>query len=131
MNVKSRLCRWTMFAVSPVRRLSMPMTSYPRSRSVSDRCDPMNPAAPVMTARFFIGFTRLVCVFVEETLQEREPHDLQIEPHRPIFDVVQVVLDALLERGVAAPAVDLRPTGQPRLHFVAQHVLRNLVLELG
>ena len=31
---------------------------------------------------------------------------------------------------VAAPAVDLRPAGEAGLHLVAQHVLRNLVLEL-
>src|SRR6478672_10863916 len=138
MNVKSRLCRWTMLAVSPVRRLSMPMTSYPRSRSVSDRCDPINPAAPVMTARFFIGFdwrvvtsdSRLIGVFMEEALQERQPHDLQIESHRPVFNVVKVVLDPLFERGVAAPSVDLRPPREPGLHLVAQHILRNLVLEL-
>ena len=35
-----------------------------------------------------------------------------------------------LERRVAAPAVDLRPAGQAGLHLVAQHVLRNAVLEL-
>ena len=40
-----------MFAVSPVSRLSIPTTECPRSRSASDRCDPMNPAAPVMTMR--------------------------------------------------------------------------------
>ena len=38
-----------MFAVAPVRRLSMPTTEWPRSSSVSARCDPMKPAAPVMT----------------------------------------------------------------------------------
>src|SRR5262245_47403491 len=69
-------------------------------------------------------------MFVEEPAQERQPHDFQIEPHRPVLDVVQVVLDALLDRRVAAPAVDLRPAGDAGLHLVAQHVLRNLVLEL-
>ena len=45
-----------MFAVSPVSRLSIPTTECPRSSSVSDRCEPMNPAAPVMTIRD-IGFS--------------------------------------------------------------------------
>ena len=49
---------------------------------------------------------------------------------RPVLDVVEVVLDPLLERGVAAPAVDLGPAGDPGLHLVAQHVLRDPVLEL-
>src|ERR1700676_1163816 len=137
MNVKSRLARCEMFAVSPVRRLSMPTTSYPRSRRASERCEPMKPAAPVMTTGCFIGrsFQRLgcqpsVCVFVEEAPDEREPHDLQVESDRPVLDVVQVVLDPLLERRVPAPAVDLRPSGQSRLHLVAKHVLRDPVLEL-
>ena len=34
---------------SPVSRLSMPTTRRPRSSRVSDRCEPMKPAAPVMT----------------------------------------------------------------------------------
>ena len=55
---------------------------------------------------------------------------LRSRRHRPVLDVVEVVLDALLERGVAAPAVDLRPAGDAGLHLVAQHVLRNAVLEL-
>src|SRR5215207_4576845 len=49
MKWKSRFARCAMFAVAPVRRLSIPMTVCPRSSSVSERCDPMNPAAPVMT----------------------------------------------------------------------------------
>src|SRR5437762_1458899 len=124
MKVKSRLTRWAMFAVSPVSRLSIPMTAYSRSSSVSARCDPMKPAAPVMTTRFLVG------MLVEEPAQQRQPHDLQIEPHRPVLDVVEVVLDPLLDRGVAAPAVHLRPAGDAGLHLVAQHVLRDLVLEL-
>src|SRR5215831_8628951 len=128
MKVKSRFCRCEMFAVSPVSRLSMPMTAYPRSSSVSARCDPMNPAAPVITARRFE--LELVGMFVEEALHDRQPHDLQVEAHRPVFDVVEVVLDALVEGGVSPPAVDLRPSGESRLHLVTQHVLRNAVLEL-
>ena len=61
---------------------------------------------------------------------EREPHDLEVETERPVLDVVEVVLDALLDRRVAAPAVDLGPAGDPRLHLVPQHVLRVAVLEL-
>src|SRR6185436_9022352 len=69
-------------------------------------------------------------MLVEEPLEEREPHDFQIEANRPVFDVIQVVLDSFLQRGVAAPAVDLRPASQAGLYFVAEHVLRDLVLEL-
>src|SRR5580700_10629356 len=103
----------------------------------------MNPAAPVMTTRglliadFRSGPTRrqamsrrLVCVLVEEALDDRQPHDLHIETNGPVLDVVEIILDALLERRIPAPAVHLRPPGQPGLHLVPQHVLRDPVLEL-
>src|SRR5882672_10260863 len=77
------------------------------------------------------GRRRSVRMFMKEASQEREPHDLQVEPHRPVLDVVQVVLDPLFNRRVPAPAVDLRPARDAGLHLVAQHVLRDLVLELG
>src|SRR5689334_12256426 len=115
-----------MLAVSPVSRLSMPMTLSPRSRNASARWEPMKPAAPVMTTRAM----GLVGVLVEEALHERQPHDLQVEGDRPVLDVIEVVLDPLLDRGVAAPAVDLGPAGEAGLHLVAEHVLRHPLLEL-
>src|SRR5262249_54814333 len=124
MNVKSRLARCEMFDVSPVSRLSIPITVKPRSSSVSARCDPMKPAAPVTTTRCLVG------MLVEEPAEQRQPHDLEVEAYRPVLDVIEVVLDALLDRRVPAPAVDLRPAGDAGLHLVPQHVLRNLVLEL-
>src|SRR6185436_13286939 len=72
----------------------------------------------------------LVRVFVEEAAEQREPHDFQVEPHRPVLNVVEVVFDALLERRVAAPAIDLRPAGQSSFYLVPQHVLRETVPEL-
>src|SRR5688500_7560417 len=48
---------------------------------------------------------------LEEPADEREPHDLEVEGDGPVLDVIQVVLDPLLERRVAPPAVDLRPAG--------------------
>src|SRR5215203_5721909 len=122
MNVKSRFARCAMLAVSPVNRLSMPTTEWPRSRSASERCDPMKPAAPVMTIR-------LESMPVESS-DDGQPHDLDVEADRPVFDVVEIVLDALFERRVAAPAVHLRPPGDPRFDLVAEHVLRDAVLEL-
>src|SRR6266516_1256395 len=103
MNEKSRFTRCEMLAVSPVSRLSMPITVKSRSRSVSARCDPMKPAAPVTTTRCLVG------MLVKEAAEQREPHDFQIELHGPVLDVIQVVLDAFLDRGIAAPAMHLRP----------------------
>src|SRR5262245_52539719 len=71
-----------------------------------------------------------VCVSVEEPFDDGEPHDLEVEAHRPVLDVIEVVLDALLERRVTTPAVDLGPPGQAGFHLVAQHVLRDAMLEL-
>src|SRR5260370_12616458 len=73
---------------------------------------------------------RSVSVLAEEAAPDRPDQDLQVEPKRPALDVVEVVLDALLERRVPAPTVDLRPAGHARLDLVAQHVSRYLASEL-
>src|ERR1051325_565156 len=131
MNSKSRSRRCAMLVMSPVRRLSMPTTEWPRSSSASQRCDPMNPAAPVTT---LLGMqksqSRLVGGSAKQPAHDREPHDLQVERDRPVLDVIQVELDPLFERRVATPPVDLRPAGDPGLDLVSQHVLRDAVLEL-
>src|SRR5918993_3283547 len=82
----------------------------------------MKPAAPVMT-------TRLEGMSMEST-DDGQPHDLQIEADGPVLDVVEIVFDALFERRVTTPAVDLGPAGDARLDLVTQHVLRDPVFEL-
>src|SRR5262245_21854420 len=67
---------------------------------------------------------------MEETLDDGQPHDLQIKSDRPVLDVVEVVLVALFEGRVATPAVHLSPASQTGLDFVTKHVLRDSVLEL-
>src|SRR5919107_166359 len=136
MNTKSPPARCAMLARSPVSRLSMPTTAQSRLRSSSARWEPMNPAAPVMTTRrlslmatFYFALSTLFSAR-EDAAEQRHPHDFEVERHRPVFDVIQIELDALLERGVPAPAVDLRPPGDARLDLMAQHVLREAVLEL-
>src|SRR5690242_10322122 len=79
----------------------------------------MDPASPLD------GGTAL-----EEAANQGEPHNLDVERHRPVLDVVEVELDALFERRVAAPPIHLRPAGDARLDLVAQHVLRDAVFEL-
>src|SRR5262249_20541369 len=107
----------------------------------------MNPAAPVTSVRgTSLRFTRgilwetavrggslyfaLIRVLLPEAAEQREDQDLHVQQQRPVLDVVQVVLDPLLDRRVAAPAVDLRPARDAALHAVAQHVLRDALLEL-
>ena len=50
-------------------------------------------------------------MLVEETAEERQPHDLDVEADRPVLDVIQVVLDALKSaRGNRAKAARLLGT---------------------
>src|SRR5690606_30248671 len=61
--------------------------------------------------------------------------DVQVEHHRPVLDVVEVVLDPALDLlrcvGFPAPAVDLRPAGDARLDLVAREVaVDDLAIEL-
>src|SRR5882672_1083525 len=114
-STKSRPERCAMFETSPVIRLSIPTTEWPLSSRYSERCEPRKPAAPVTRVRGW-----LVGMFLAETSEERQDQDLHVEQQRPVLDVVQVVLDALLDRGVAAPAVYLRPARDAALHAVAQ-----------
>src|SRR5205085_11934851 len=132
MNTKSRPARWAMFARSPVNRLSMPTTEQSRLRSSSARCDPMKPAAPVITIRRFIsrGGPASQRLSLENAAEECHPHDFQIERHGPVLDVVQVELDPFFEGRVAAPSVHLGPAGNAGLYLVAKHVLREAMLEL-
>src|SRR3546814_5508917 len=64
---------------------------------------------------------------VVEHHEDRLDHDPEVEEHRPVLDVEQVVFDALaqllLSVRLAAPAVDLRPAGDARLDAVAGRVL--------
>src|SRR6187401_3871390 len=99
---------------SPVTRLSIPMTESPRARSVSQRWDPMKPAAPVTTMRAIVFRSGAL----EQTPDEGQPHDLQVERHRPVLDVIEVVLNSLLQRRVPTPAIDLRPSGDPGFDLV-------------
>src|SRR4051812_6752939 len=52
-----------------------------------------------------------VRVAIHEAVPDRQPQDAQVEQRRPVRDVVEIELDALAERRVAAPAVDLGPAG--------------------
>src|SRR5262249_29915651 len=114
MNWKSLSRRCARLDMSPVSRLSRPMTLCPRASKVSQRCEPMKPAAPVTTVVGMNGLVRDAAI--EKAANDRQPHDLDVEADRPVFDVVQVVLDALLERRVPAPPVHLRPASDACFH---------------
>src|SRR5436309_1805451 len=68
------------------------------------------------------GQKRSVRARVAEHAGEGQQDDLDVERYRPVPDVVEVVLDAAVERRVAAQSVHLRPAGDAGLDVVAQHV---------
>src|ERR1051325_2873008 len=68
--------------------------------------------------------------------RDRGPHqDVEVEQHRPVLDVVEVVLDAVLHLlgagELAAPAVDLRPAGDAGLDSVAGEIAVDRLVELA
>src|SRR5450432_2105364 len=62
-------------------------------------------------------------------VNDRQRDDAQVEPDRPIFNVVQIIPDPFLQVGSAAEIVDLCPAGNARLDQVLLHVTRDLLLE--
>ncbi len=55
---------------------------------------------------------------------------MEVEPDAPVFDVVDVVLDAGGEVGVAAETVDLGPAGHAGFDEMARKVVRDFAGEL-
>lgn len=68
-------------------------------------------------------------VLVREPFEYGEKNDLEVKPQRDVFDVEQVVRDALLHLvkgvGFTAKAVDLCPAGDAGFDFMASHVTRH------
>src|ERR1700722_13571571 len=69
----------------------------------------------------------------QDLASDRQHHDSQIKPDRPILDIRQIasdpVLDLLDGPGFASPSVYLRPPGDPRLHPVTESILGDNVAE--
>src|ERR1700692_1978028 len=65
--------------------------------------------------------------------QWRLEKNVEIEQHRPVLDVIEVELDALLDFllavALAAPAVDLGPAGNARLDAVAGEIAVDRLVE--
>src|SRR6266404_1833002 len=74
-----------------------------------------------------LSLGRLVSVLAfRHQRRRRLEQNVKIEQHRPVLDVVEIELDALLDFlfavDFAAPAVDLRPAGDARLDAVAREI---------
>jgi hypothetical protein len=81
-----------------------------------DRCNSSFSCSTVTSSR----------VLARQHHLHRLEHDPQVQPQRPVAQIIQVVLDArfhLVQRGgFTTQAVDLGPAGNARLDLVAQHV---------
>src|SRR5258708_16922953 len=66
--------------------------------------------------------------------QWRFRQDHEVEHERPVLDVIEIVLDALLDllgrSEFAAPAIDLRPSGDAGLDAVAGEIAVDRLVEL-
>ena len=67
---------------------------------------------------------------MKRQIHNGEPHDFYVETDRPILNIVEIVLDALFNGGIAAPTVDLSPSRDSGFDFVSKHVLGHTFLEL-
>ena len=57
------------------------------------------------------SFSWSVRIWMNETLENREPENANVEHDRPVADVEEIVLNAFAEAGVAPQPVDLGPAG--------------------
>ena len=71
----------------------------------------------------------LICIFIYESFKNREEQDFYVEGHGPVLDVPDVVLHTLVDRGVAAEAVDLGPAGHAWADLMLDHVAWDLLLK--
>src|SRR6185437_1639448 len=76
-----------------------------------------------------VDYPRSARVATPENVDHRQRNDAQVEPQRPVLDVVEVALNALVQVRVAAKIVDLRTPGDPGLHQVLLHVAGDFLLE--
>src|SRR4051812_11948340 len=74
--------------------------------------------------------TSSIGVLVDEALPQGHRQNLQIEHVGPVSNVEEIAFDSAIERGIATPAVHLRPAGDASPHLVAKHVVRDLAAEL-
>src|ERR1700746_4002362 len=68
-----------------------------------------------------------VSVLAIENMEQRHDHNLEIEGETPVTEIVEVILHALRDRRIAAPAVYLGPARDSNLERVSGVVAIELV----
>lgn len=81
-----------------------------------------------------VSHSCLISLVADEAFKDREENDLEIQPERPVLDVLKIVLNSALHLiqgvGFAAAAVDLSPAGDAGFYFVALKVELHFVFVL-
>src|SRR5262245_50005298 len=95
----------------------------------SDPISPKRESLVSLTTVLFAALQASVGVLDLEQRRRRQRQNVKVEQHRPILDVVEIVLDALLDLlarvRLAAPTIDLRPARHSRFYFVTREVVRH------
>src|SRR5262249_7500839 len=98
----------------------------PSLRGAKRRSNPSVRACGTMDCFAALAMTSVRVLALRHQRDRRPGQDVEIEQHRPVLDVVQIELDALLDLlvglALAAPSVDLRPAGDAGLDAVAGEV---------
>src|SRR4030042_5906523 len=67
--------------------------------------------------------------FIEKSFPQGHQQDSQVKTHRPVLNVVEVMFNSLLKRGISPPPVDLGPPRHPCFNFVSKYIRRDLISE--
>ena len=61
--------------------------------------------------------------------EDGEEQNLQVKPDAPVLDIIDIISNALRDRGVSPQTVDLRPSGYAGAYEMLEHVAGHLLLE--
>lgn len=72
----------------------------------------------------------LIRVPVDESLYYREEQDLDVQHDGPVFDVIQIAVDAQPDGSITAVTIDLRPSRDAGTDLMLDHVAGDLFFKL-
>ena len=72
----------------------------------------------------------LVRIFIDKSGHYREQQDFDVQHQCPVFDIVQIAVDAHADRSVTTIAIDLCPAGDTRADLMLDHIAWNFFFKL-